>query len=403
MEQKSVKFTILGSGTTERRSMEDVPLRYPLDKRRRLRRKEEDGIKIIRNKHLKLICEIGSGPGYYLHAGQNRGRAVIVKVFNTGPTVRERMESTVALSKGLMHPNILRIEGISSYASLSHFIAYENVHWKNAEGALAAALKDDLARSITLGFKMIAGLASGMNHLSVQRISIASMGNFDVFLDVEDRFQIMINPPSSEQANIIHLEDPDSNTNKSWDVFNALCQKVLSSANRMLHNEHIDRHPTPATLDLFRRPSDLRNSLGPLPRTAHQSSDAASEELPVAPRREYVWRTLERGNQSLATISRRITLDLDIKLASLHRLTWTDGRSVHRCPGYVREEITLATTTVDSAVVAHDAPSPGEICSICHEVVGLDEVFGCVCGDPKCRCWPTEYDQMSSMQILESQ
>jgi hypothetical protein len=30
-----------------------------------------------------------------------------------------------------------------------------SVHWKNAEGPLSVALKDDLARSITLGFKMV--------------------------------------------------------------------------------------------------------------------------------------------------------------------------------------------------------------------------------------------------------
>jgi hypothetical protein len=40
---------------------------------------------IIRSKELKLIREIGGGPGYLLHAGQKKGDAVIVKVFNPGP------------------------------------------------------------------------------------------------------------------------------------------------------------------------------------------------------------------------------------------------------------------------------------------------------------------------------
>jgi hypothetical protein len=44
---------------------------------------------IIRKTHLKLTREIGSGPGYFLHAGRNKERAVIVKVFNPGPTARE--------------------------------------------------------------------------------------------------------------------------------------------------------------------------------------------------------------------------------------------------------------------------------------------------------------------------
>jgi hypothetical protein len=33
-------------------------------------------------------------------------------------------------------------------------------------------------------------------------------------------------------------------------------------------------------------------------------------------------------------------------------------------------------------VIFRDAPSPQEICSVCHEVVGIHEVFRCICGDP---------------------
>ena len=35
-------------------------------------------------------------------------------------------------------------------------------HWRKAEGPLAAALNDNVMTSITLGFKMIAGLAVGV-------------------------------------------------------------------------------------------------------------------------------------------------------------------------------------------------------------------------------------------------
>jgi hypothetical protein len=59
-----------------------------------------------------------------------------------------------------------------------------------------------------------------------------------------------------------------------------------------------------------------------------------------------------------------------------------DGQKAHRCVGYIRQEITPATTTADSAVVSHDSPSPLEVCSVCHEVVGLHDVFRCICCDP---------------------
>ncbi|KAJ7814548.1 hypothetical protein B0H14DRAFT_3878670 [Mycena olivaceomarginata] len=360
-------------GTKRRREESDDESPSPQPAKRR--RKDEEGIEIIQRKDLKLIQEIGSGPGYLVHTGQNKGHAVIVKVFNPGPTVRQQLETTVAFSKGLMHPNILRIEGISSPASVYHFIAYENVHWKNAEGPLAVALKNDLQRSITLGFKMVAGISAGINHLCVRGLSVGAMGpeNFDIFLDVDDRFLISINPRSprggDDTANLREEDDT------SWDIFNSLCQKVLVSANRVLYQEDIIRDPV--TEDLLRLSPISENSAAtPLSSVgAAPLQNLQKEEPTVPPRREYVWRTIDRGQQSLATIARRIGLDLDMNLSPLRRLTRKDVRSPHRCAGYLREEITLATTMLDSAVVANDTPSPQEICPICHEVVSLHEAF----------------------------
>ncbi|KAJ6597596.1 hypothetical protein DFH09DRAFT_82834 [Mycena vulgaris] len=376
-----------------REAIEDAPdmlsLEEPTRKRRRREEEESDGIKVIRNKHLKLTLELGSGPGYFLHAGETKGRAVIVKVFNAGPTVREQLKSTVALSKGLMHPNVLRIEGVSSPGSLNHFIAYENAHWRTAEGPLAAALKDDLTRSVTLGFKMVAGLSSGMNHLRVQGISLASLGveNFDIFLDLNDRFLISVDPPTS-LGTVTEDRLQEDNITIAWDLFNVLCQKVrvLRSANRVLHNEDIERKPV---VDLGARPHEVSALAANSASESLSSPHITDGEPPVRPRREYVWRTIDRGQQSLANVASRISHDLDMELYSLNKLEWTDGRSAHRCAGYIREEITLATTTRDSAVVSHDAPSPLEICAFCHEVVGVHEVLQCVCGDPNPGLRPT--------------
>ncbi|KAJ7481986.1 hypothetical protein FB451DRAFT_1556124 [Mycena latifolia] len=364
----------------------------PTSKRCRREEVSEDGIKVIHNKDLKLTLEIGSGPGYFLHAGETKGRAVIVKVFNPGPTVRKHLESTVTLSKGFMHPNVLRIEGVSSPASLTQFIAYENAFWKTAEGPLAVALKDDLTRSITLGFKMIAGLSAGMNHLIIHGVPLASLGveNFDIFLDVDDRFLISINPRIPAEAGTTNGEQPENNTNRSWDVFNAICQKVLRSANRLLHDEDIDRNP--ASMEPTRHPSVLQqiSALPPLQSSEPLSSENLFEgEAPVPPRREYVWRTIDRGQQSLATIGNQIARELDLKLSSVNKFAWTDDRSPHRCAGYVREEITLATTIADSAVVSYDAPSPLEICSVCREIIGVQEEFRCICGDTNPGSRPT--------------
>ncbi|KAJ7216898.1 hypothetical protein C8J57DRAFT_1732406 [Mycena rebaudengoi] len=384
----------LYSGKRRREDIEDGHNSLPLDDTRRKRRRREseadDPIEIIPTKHLKLTHEIGSGPGYFIHAGENKGRAVIVKVFNAGPNVRQKLDSTVALSKGLMHPNVLRIEGISSRASLTQFISYESVHSKNAEGPLATALRDNLDRSITLGFKLVGGLSAGMNHIRVQGISLASLGeqNFDVFLDINDRFLISINSnsrPSENDDNTVSREPEEA---KSWNIFNDLCRRVLKSANRVLHNSVIDRNPR--ILDHFRQPSIVQGSPTPAsatcrpdpPEESSSSLNGMTTPSPSTPRREYVWRIMHRGQQrSLGTIAAQIAMDLELKSSTLNKLVWLDTRNAHRCVGYAREEITLATTTVDSAIIAHNTPSPTEICPICHEVVGFHEALRCICGD----------------------
>ncbi|KAJ6597611.1 hypothetical protein DFH09DRAFT_1304392 [Mycena vulgaris] len=55
----------------------------------RRRRGDENGIKVVLAKDLKLTLQIGSGAGYLLHTGKAKGRTVVVKVFDGGPTVRE--------------------------------------------------------------------------------------------------------------------------------------------------------------------------------------------------------------------------------------------------------------------------------------------------------------------------
>ncbi|KAF7361300.1 hypothetical protein MSAN_01162500 [Mycena sanguinolenta] len=369
-------------GTGRREEIEVGPdsslLAQRVDKRR-----EDDEIEIIPSRNLKLVREIGSGPGYLFHAGENKGHAVIIQVFNRGPCsmVRRQLESTVALSKGIMHPNLLRLLGISSPESFTHFIVYENVRWQNAEGPLAVALKNDLERSITLGFKMIAGLSAGLNHLSTQGVFERPMGaeNFDIFLDVDDRFVISVHPrlPEEEDGDISQVQDREENI---WITLNVLCNKTLKSANRVLHHEEITRDPI--ILDVQRpRPASENPAVSPSSSGSAASLQHIRDEIGVPPRREYVWRTMDRGRDSLENIARRITVDSDMNFSSLRRINWTDGETSHRCAGYVREEITLATSTLDSAVVAHDAPSALEHCLICHEIVDRREEFRCECGD----------------------
>ncbi|KAJ7649768.1 hypothetical protein FB45DRAFT_2521 [Roridomyces roridus] len=339
---------------------------------------EDDGLEVVRYKDLRLTHQIGCGPGYHLHAGNIKLRAVIVKVFNAGTNARKHWQAAVSLSRGLLHPNVLRIEGISAPTSVHRFIAYEDAQGKTAEGPLAAALKEDLDKSIMLGFKMISDLSSGMYYLSTLGVTLPrGPERFDVFLDINDRFLLNVNPPTD--ANTTQREQEDE-TNV-WTLFNGLCQKVLRSANRVLHDEDIERKPT--VFDSSHSPAILE----PSPVASQDQATLQNEEaIPnnrqnaaaVPPRREFVWRMMDLP-QSLATIAAQITRDLDLRCMSINRLVSSNGGSIHRCPGYIREEVTLAIRTADSAVVSHDAPTIQEVCSICHEVVNSGEVFRCVC------------------------
>ena len=95
------------------------------------------------------------------------------------------------------------------------------------------------------------------------------------------------------------------------------------------------------------------------------------------PRREVRWLDLGAKNRSLESIKRRFQDRLDRFLSSsnslLRRITSPmDSKlrhNLHQCPGYLREEITLASDVSRSVIVSHAFPSQFEVCSICGQLV----------------------------------
>ena len=95
------------------------------------------------------------------------------------------------------------------------------------------------------------------------------------------------------------------------------------------------------------------------------------------PRREVRWLDLGAKNRSLESIKRRFQDRLDRFLSSsnflLRRVTSPmDSKlrhNLHQCPGYLREEITLASDVSKSVIVSHAFPSQSEVCSICGQLV----------------------------------
>ena len=96
------------------------------------------------------------------------------------------------------------------------------------------------------------------------------------------------------------------------------------------------------------------------------------------PRREVWWLDLGTTNQSLKSIGRCFEDRLNWSLLSssnslLRRIRSPNDdnlrRNVHRCPGYLREEITLTCDLSKSVIVSHAFPGLSERCSVCHQLV----------------------------------
>ena len=123
--------------------------------------------------------------------------------------------------------------------------------------------------------------------------------------------------------------------------------------------------------------------------SATLSRNLSSKKLGKLPidghRRELVWKSQDEKNSSLEDIYSEFKAFLDSLPPSsepaLHRRRGRYTiRSVHRCPGYNRTEITLTPSIARSAIVSHSTPLPNEICPVCNRVVQDVEIYDCICG-----------------------
>ncbi len=101
-------------------------------------------------------------------------------------------------------------------------------------------------------------------------------------------------------------------------------------------------------------------------------------------RREIMWQGVGGNDITLDGISyqfKTAVSSLSFTLFSLEYITRPARgyRTVHRCPGYRREEVTLRPVLSDCKVTMHATPSLHEKCLICGKVVEEGQ-FDCRCG-----------------------
>ncbi|KAJ7054445.1 hypothetical protein C8F01DRAFT_1163398, partial [Mycena amicta] len=327
--------------------------------------------------------ELESGPTFFVHSAKHKGRPVIVKVFNATKNLNSRqlVEREVQLARALIHPNLLRLEGVSAASSPTQFITYQP--GTTADRHLGIALDANLETSVALAFQMVGELAAGLNYLHLQGIPMQciQITHFSVLFDSEQKFLIALDPTWLDEA---PLSSSPAGIDVLWGHFNDLCELVLKSANQLIHDDDVERVP-----DLVNLSDPTSDATSPGNSSSSDATHGAEKEpretnsSPTPPRREFVWRKLDRGNQTLTLISRRLGSTFMRLAPSLNRVqVRNDSRtSFHRCAGYLREEIVLATMSKDSAILSYDTASPLEICKVCHQIVDKKEKFHCICDD----------------------
>ncbi|KAJ7064842.1 hypothetical protein C8F01DRAFT_776995 [Mycena amicta] len=178
--------------------------------------------------------ELGSGMTFFVHSAKHRGRPVIVKVFNATANPRQLVEREIQLANKLIHPNLLRLEGVSAPSSPAQFITYQP--GTTADRPLGTALDANLETSVALGLQMVGELAAGLNYLHMQRIAIQciKITHFSVLFDSDQKFLIALDPTALDEA-------PSSSSPVDidilWRYFNELCEFVFMSANRLIHDD----------------------------------------------------------------------------------------------------------------------------------------------------------------------
>jgi hypothetical protein len=122
----------------------------------------------------------------------------------------------------------------------------------------------------------------------------------------------------------------------------------------------------------------------PAPRAPARTT-SEPKSLAQASRRELIWRPGEGNAPCLDYISQQFrSFAEDMIPTSSHpplrrRQAHSAPKTPHRCSGYNLEEITLTPDISESTIVSYLTPMPGEICSLCGEVVGQAESFRCIC------------------------
>ncbi|PBK64177.1 hypothetical protein ARMSODRAFT_962338 [Armillaria solidipes] len=177
------------------------------------------------------------------------------------------------------------------------------------------------------------------------------------------------------------------------DILNDLCHQTFNNANEILYRDTLTR--TRDTSELFQElPFVNAEDEGESNAAPGKPSAAATIDANLSrSRREIIWQRVGGNSVTLDDISHQFETaveSLSFTLFSLEHVARTarDRRTVHRCPGYRREEVTLRPVLSDCKVITHATPSLHEKCVICGQHVE-EGLFSCICDQPDDGISPT--------------
>ncbi|KAJ7581279.1 hypothetical protein C8J56DRAFT_261575 [Mycena floridula] len=322
--------------------------------------------------------------GYRIHVAQYRGKVVAVKVYQ-GANSAQRLEADLEINSSLFHPTILQTVAVCR-ATQTPFLVFSMESdslspipislggFKSLVYYLADALSRSEQDSLVVGAQLIRDISSGLDYLaSIEQTLAVSRLMFDLLVDESNNICITVG--LGEGAATGTQEDGH------LDVFHNLCSKSFLEAN----NEcHLDKSQAP-TAD---NSASGSSSHPDLPFSSPDGepiaeTDSQSDSPLTPPRREYAF-VPDRGHQSLREISTSYARFMRSIIAKRIRHLRRKGQRkstivAHRCPGYRRDEVTLSTSVLRTAIIQHLTPSPREICPICQQLVE-DGTFNCFCG-----------------------
>ncbi|KAJ7581277.1 hypothetical protein C8J56DRAFT_261490 [Mycena floridula] len=323
--------------------------------------------------------DLVAGDGFHIHAAKYQGKVVAVKVYQ-GMDSAKRLEADLNLASSLIHPTMLRPVAVFT-ATATPFIVLGGDSspmipsslggFKSLRCCLADALDNSEVESLMLGAQLLRDVSSGLDYISnIQQTIGVSQLTFDLLVDENDNICITVGVG----------EEDETGDQGYLEVFHNLCSKSFLEANNECHS---DKSQTPTTNKSASGSSSQRDlKFSPAEDEPIAETDLQSDCLPTPARREYAF-VPDRSHQSLREISTsyaRFMRSITKKIQHFRRKSHGNSTIVaHRCPGYRRDEVTLGTSVLRTAIIQHLTPSPREICPVCKQLVE-DGTFNCFCG-----------------------